>query len=146
MFAHRIPLLSILLLAAATIAGCSPAQNLVGVWKVDTTKLQEAAKGNPLMAIAAGSLAMIDSQIEFKGDGNFIASASVLGQSKTETGSWRFVKVDGDTLVLMVKGKGAPSESELRVRMVDSQHMEMVPPTAAGGSDKALPFVRVKSS
>jgi hypothetical protein len=141
----------ILLLAALALAsaGCNPAAKLIGQWEVDTTQLQAKlgeTKGNPLGGMGASMLAMFDFSIEFKSDGTCSAKVSILGQSNTVAGKWRFVKQDGDALVIAIKMDDKPDEREVRVRFSDNDHLEMEPPVSTGpaGEGKTLTFVRVK--
>ena len=138
------PLLAGLVLTAALLAGCSPAGKLVGKWEADMSQVQAQIEksGNPLAGALAGMLAMMKVEAEFKADGTCTIGGSVLGQSGSNSGTWRYVKSEGSVLVLMVKGSGA-EEKELRLNFVDNDHFEMVPPAGTGG-DQKLPFVRVK--
>ncbi|HEX5102392.1 MAG TPA: hypothetical protein VFV87_01180, partial [Pirellulaceae bacterium] len=102
----RLATLLLLATAAAAAAGCSPAARLHGKWAVDTAKLQAQATGdqkNPLAGLAAGFLSMIQVNLEFKADGTCSASVEALGQTKSTNGAWRFVKADGDSLVISAK-------------------------------------------
>jgi hypothetical protein len=94
---------------------------------------------------AAGLLKMVNLEIEFAADGKWTVSASMLGQSKTETGTWRFVKADGQTLILAAK-LGQNPEREVRVEFTDHEHLSMVPPNNAGPAIEGmkLDFVREK--
>ena len=135
------------LLAAVVLPGCSPAQKLVGKWQMDTSKaVTQATEGNPLAAaMAATMMSAMKFELDFQGDGNFAVSYNAFGQTGSESGSWRYLKSDGDVLVLMMKAKSDSAEREVRVRLVDDDHIEMVPPAgAAGETGKAMPFFRVK--
>jgi hypothetical protein len=134
---------------ALACAGCSPAARLHGQWQVDTNKLKSdlaAAKDNPLAGLAAGFMAMVEMNLEFKADGTCSGTATMLGQSKTAAGTWRYVENDGEVIVIAVKMDDQPEEREVRVKFSDDDHLEMVPPVdaakAAGGT--TLPFTRVK--
>lgn len=139
--------LASLALAAVLFGGCSPAQKLVGKWTVDTEKAATSVTGdhNPLAAMAAGLMQAMQVEAEFKGDGGFSVTYNVLGQTGGESGSWRYLKSDGDALVLMMKANSNATEREVRVRFIDNDHIEMIPPAgAAADSGKTLPFKRVK--
>jgi hypothetical protein len=139
------PLLAGLVLTAALLTGCSPAGKLVGKWEADMSGVQSQIEksGNPLAGALAGMMSMLKVEAEFKADGTCTIGGSVLGQSGSNSGTWRYVKTDGSVLVVMVKGNGA-EEKELRLNFVDNDHFEMVPPEGTGGGQK-LPFVRVKA-
>lgn len=134
------------------LSGCSPGIKMVGTWEVDSEKLQaDVAKeggGNPLAALAAGMLSVIEAQVEFKADGSFTGTASALGQQRTAKGTWRYAKTDGEDMVLSIKGDNDPAERELRVRFTDWDHIQMVPPIDSGGpiGTGSFPFKRVKKT
>jgi hypothetical protein len=140
-------LLASLVLAACGLAGCNPAAKLVGKWDADfSSALADVEKsGNPMAALAAGMMSSFKMQTEFKADGTCSMNGSVFGQSVSAAGKWRYVKTDGDALVLMIKMDKEASERELRVKFVDNDTLEMVPPAeAAGPSQQQLKFKRVK--
>jgi hypothetical protein len=140
-------------LAACILAGCNPAGKLVGKWEADFSGVQAdvADTGNPLAAMAAGMMSSVKLQSEFKSDGTCSVTGSFFGQANTTSGKWRYVKSDGDTLVLMVTmdgvagGKSAP-EKELRIKFIDHDTFEMAPPSGtAGQPERTLPFKRLKT-
>ncbi|MDX1948015.1 MAG: hypothetical protein SFU86_21630 [Pirellulaceae bacterium] len=136
------------LLAVLTVAfvGCNPAAPIVGKWEIDAAA-PTAPTDNPLAAaMAAGMLAMLKVDVEFKADNTCSMTGQVLGQSLQKTGKWRYVKTDGDALVLMVHVDGDPNERELRVKVIDAEHLEMIPPamSATPSPAAAYRFKRVK--
>lgn len=148
MLSRRV-LLASLVLAASSLAGCNPAAKLVGKWDADLSgAAAEVEKtGNPLAAMAAGMMSSVKLQTEFKADGTCTVTGSFFGQSNSTSGKWRYSKSEGDTLVLMVKMDKETTERELRVKFIDHDTFEMVPPVHAGGqAQKSLPFKRVKAS
>lgn len=134
--------------AAVAMPGCSPASKLVGKWQLDTSEATEQLSGGNQTAAALMNLAQAFSMdIEFKGDGNVAVTGSMFGQPHTVQGTWRYVKSEGDILVLMMKPNQDANETEVRVRFVDADRMEMVPPNwNSQTTGKALPFSRVKPS
>lgn len=132
-------LLSCLALCAT---GCSPATQVVGTWKIDSTKAipGDFMKANPLIgAFLAVSQPTVE--VKFAGDGNFNLRAEVGPVKQEGKGSWRYVKSDGKTLILMVKESGKTEESELRFTPVDNDHAEIQMPT--GFSKEPFSFVKV---
>jgi hypothetical protein len=141
-------MLALVVLAACTLAGCNPAAKLIGKWEADFSKvaLPAEATGNPLAAMAASMMSSVKLQMEFKGDGTCTVTGSFFGQSNTTTAKWRYLKSEGQTLVLMVKGQNQEKEQELRVNFIDNDTLEMVPPEGtAGPTDQKLPFKRIKT-
>ncbi|ADB16204.1 hypothetical protein Psta_1529 [Pirellula staleyi DSM 6068] len=130
----------------AVLTGCSPAAKLVGTWEVDIPAAQEKLKGDPLALVAGPILSGLKLNLTFQGDGNCTVDGTFLGQSKTVKGSWRFVKEEGTTLLLMVKLENEASEREMKVVFVDNDHIEAIPPTGISPVGPALtfPFVRKK--
>src|SRR5688572_3401153 len=94
----RIVLAALLVAMGCLLTGCSPGIKMVGTWEVDSEKLQaDVAKeggGNPLAALAAGMLSVVEAQVEFKADGSFTGTASALGQKRSAKGTWRYAKTD----------------------------------------------------
>jgi hypothetical protein len=136
------------MLAASLLTGCNPAAKVVGKWDADISgAAAEAQKsGNPMAAMAAGMLSMFKLQAEFKADGTCAMNGSVFGQSIATAGKWRYVKSEGEVLVLAIKMDKEAAEKEVRVRFIDGDTLEMVPPTGAGQGEQQLTFKRVKSS
>jgi hypothetical protein len=141
-------------LAAPLLAGCNPASKLVGKWQLEADKVQAnlpAIGGdNPMVAAMASqmmSMMKFDIELEFQGDGTCQFAASVLGQSHRTSGKWRYLKTEGDVLVLMVTTAEQPGEREVRLKFVDDDHLETIPPmeAAAASGPKTLPFKRVKT-
>jgi hypothetical protein len=138
-----------LIVAAVACVGCSPAARLHGQWEVDTAKLQNelsGGNGGPLAGLAAGFMSVADLEMEFNGDQTCSMTASILGRSKTASGSWRFIKTDGEALVIAVKQNESTDEREVRVRFIDNDHLEMASPMSMGddAQSRTFPFVRVK--
>jgi len=140
------PLLAGLVLTAALLTGCSPTAKLVGKWEADMSHVQAEIEksGNPLAGALAGMMSMMKIEAEFKADGTCSIGGSVLGKSGSNSATWRYVKSEGNVLVLMLKGDKNAEEKELRLSFIDNDHFEMVPPAGTGG-DQKLPFKRVKS-
>lgn len=124
------------------LVGCSPGSRLIGKWEVDTAKLQPAEGGNPLAAMASGMLSMVKFQTEFKSDGQYAMAFSLLGQERSERGTWRYDRSEGEEIVVKVKTDSTPSEQEIRIHFTDTDHFEMIPPALAS-EGRTLPFKRV---
>jgi hypothetical protein len=135
--------LSIVLVAAsaALFAGCNPAAKAIGKWEVDKTKAlaQLPAGGdNPLAAMMSNMASLMKAELEFKADGTWTSEVGIMAASKTESGTWRYVKTESDTLVLAVKRGGG--ESEFKLKFVDDDHIE-----ASGViGNQSFPLVRKK--
>lgn len=149
--AVRFALLSLACFVAVALTGCSPAQQIVGKWDLDVAKAMAGAPipegANNLQMLAAQALfEQVKVQISFEGNGSYAVSAKTpLGPPVEKKGSWRYVKMDGKALVLMVKEAGKTDENELRFTPTDADHAEMsMPSLAIPGSKDAMPFVRVK--
>lgn len=129
-----------------SLTGCSPAAKLVGTWEVDIPAAQKKLEGDPLSAMAAPLLASMKLNLNFQGDGNCSVEGSFLGQSKTAQGSWRFVKEENKTMLVMVKLEGEQSEREVKITFNDNDHIEMVPPgtLTSAGPILSFPFIRKK--
>jgi hypothetical protein len=128
------------------LVGCSPGSQLIGTWEVDTAKIQPAGgASNPLAAMASGMLSMVKVQTEFKADGEYAMTFSMLGQERSDHGTWRYDRTEGDDLVVKIKTSSVPNEQELRIHFIDREHLEMIPPGPAT-EGQAMPFKRVSGS
>ena len=139
----------LLIVLSLLLTGCSPGVKLVGAWEVDSEKLQadlqKSSGGNPLAAMTAGVLSMVEGKAEFNADGTFTVTASGLGATK---GTWQYSKMDGDDMVLALKGDNEPTGRELRVRFADWDHLEMPLPSGIQSAigAKTFPFKRIKKT
>jgi hypothetical protein len=137
--------LTVLLVAGAAVAcaGCDPAAGLHGQWQLDTSSSANPQAGTPARVM---SFARFAPTVEFKADGTCSVSAGgVLGPARSLNGVWRFVKKDGNELVIAVTPEGTTDEHEVRVKLTDDNHLEMplpVPIPMIGTA--AIPFERVK--
>jgi VCBS repeat-containing protein len=143
------PLFLLLALVGLALAatGCSPAQRVVGKWELDTTKAF-GSSGTPEVQGLGAMITLMQPKVfvTFEGNGNYLISGTFGPQKIDKNGSWRYVKTEGETLVLMVKQAGATDENELRVKFSDLDHAEMSVPMELPGNMQApaMQFVRVK--
>jgi hypothetical protein len=82
--------------------------------------------------------------LEFEHDGACEVEVKMGGESKKARGKWRYVKKEGDALVLMIKMEKG-EEREARVRFIDRNTMETVPPPVGeeeAWSEQAVKFER----
>jgi hypothetical protein len=126
------------LLAVVTLSGCGgPAAKLHGKWQMAAN----AGGGNPLLAMLASSM---KGELEFKGDGSFTMAVKTPLGDKSTTGDWKFVKAEGNALVLAVKTADV-AERETRLEFTDNDHFSMVPFDATPDTkEMKLDFTRVK--
>lgn len=144
----RWPLFLLLGSLALAATGCSPATKVVGTWNADYTKgiPGDFTTANPGLA---ATMVLLTPPIEvvFEGTGAYRVSGSFAGQKGEQKGTWRFVKMDGSTLILMVKPMNQADESELRMTFTpDNDHAEISMPMKLLGQEKSasLYFVRAK--
>jgi hypothetical protein len=138
--ARCIALVTVLLAAACT--GCNPAARLVGKWEADLGKAAQESGANPLAAMFAKSVKF---SVEFKPNGELVTAGSFLGQSAEQKGTWRYVKSEADALVVALKVPPSGTEQEVRIRMVDGDHIAFKPPAGSGAAGGAeLTLARVK--
>src|SRR5262245_58965647 len=127
-------LLAVVALTAALLTGCNPAGKLVGKWEADMSHFQAQVEksGNPMAGALASMMSLVKVEAEFKADGTCTIGGSMLGQSNSAGAKWRYVKSEGNVLVLMLKHDQGTDEKELRVEFVDNDHFKMVPPSGTG--------------
>jgi hypothetical protein len=142
-------LLATLALAALLVTGCgSPTSRLIGKWEADMSSVlgdvqAEAEKsGNPLAGAFAGLFADFKVEAEFKSDGTCMMTGSFMGASGSGGGKWRYLKSEGDTLVLMVKYDQGGEEKEFRVKFISNDEFELTGANDTGGQ-QMVPFKRV---
>ncbi len=125
------------LLAACFLTGCSdPSAKLLGKWQ-----LSASGGSNPLVAMAA---AATKGDSEFKKDGNFALTFKTPLGERAFSGTWRFVKVDGQAMIVSMKGSDGV-EKEARLEFTDNDHFTTIPFVSAEGfSDIKLNFARAK--
>jgi hypothetical protein len=146
-YLHRFSLAALFVSGALLAAGCSPATQVVGTWDVDSSKALpgELFEANPLVA-AYLAVAKPVFQIKFEGTGSFHVQYAIGPIKGEDKGTWRFVKAEGTTLLLMTKKAGETTESELRMTMVDNDHAEIVFPLPFGKKPMPFSFVKAKPS
>lgn len=137
-------LLAAVALTAASLTGCNPAGKLLGKWEADMSHFQAQVEksGNPMAGALASMMSLVKVEAEFKSDGTCTIGGSMLGQTNSTGAKWRYVKSEGNVVVLMLKHDQGTDEKELRVEFVDNDHFKMVPPSGTGGGE-SLPFKRV---
>lgn len=133
-------------------AGCSPATQVVGTWDLDPNQAipAEFFESNPLLGafLAVGNPQLKPQfQATFASEGGFTLLFNAGPVKFERKGTWRFVKLEGETLLLMVKEAGKTDENELRFRPVDKDHAEMTMEIDLPGGRKINPsfaFVKQK--
>lgn len=128
----------------AFCAGCgSPASRLIGSWQAEV--VVPAAEPDSFEARLKNAIASaLQLSAEFTSDGKLIVRASALGQNREIAGTWKYLKSEGNVMVLEVKPEGQPATTA-RVTVVDNDHIQFVPPDAAAGG-QSLHFKRVRTS
>jgi VCBS repeat-containing protein len=123
-------LLAVMLaLALSLLAGCNPASQVIGKWDLETEEPEQPAggAGGAYIPTAIAGFMKPKMNLEFQPDGDLKVEARMAGESAESRGKWRYVKHEGDTMVLMVK-VGEREEHELRIRIIDGNTIETVAP------------------
>lgn len=142
--------LLLMLLGGLTLVatGCSPATKVVGTWNADYSSgiPADTTKANPVLS-AMLLLLKPPIDIAFEGTGAYRVSGNYQGRSVEQKGTWRFLKMDGNALILLVKPMNQADESELRMTFTpDNDHAEISMPMKLLGQQNSasLNFVRAK--
>lgn len=150
MFAHfprHLLMLACVGCLALLATGCSPAQQVVGTWDLDSSKPipTEFFDANPLVG-AMLAMGKPDFRVTMQGDGAFLLNAKAGPVAHEKKGSWRFVKTEGKALLLMVKEAGKTEETELRFTPIDADHAELRMELDIAGQkiNPAFSFVKAK--
>src|SRR5262245_53491368 len=124
----RLSSLGLAIFAVAFSTGCNPAAKAIGTWEVETDKFQAQLPltgDNAAAAVLAGmsKLLQVRAELEIKADSTWRQEVSVAGNSQSSSGTWRYVKSEGDTLVLAAKSAGG-DEQEFKLKFIDNDHIE----------------------
>jgi hypothetical protein len=136
-----------LVLAVPVLAGCNPAQKVIGKWDLEIEEPKEPAGGGGLggtyIPPAIVSFMQLKRIIEFQEDGDCVVEVHAGGQTAKAKGKWRHVKTKGNEMVLKVK-LGEADEKEVSVRFIDNNKIETVPLPAGEESwpDETVTFTR----
>ena len=117
----------VLVLAMPLLVGCSPSAKLIGTWDLESEELDKAAAsglGTRIPPALAGFMKP-KLNIEFVQGGEYVVEAKMAGETAKARGKWRYVKSEGDVLVLKVK-MDKLDEQEVRVRFIDNNKIETV--------------------
>lgn len=136
-----------LLLVSAIGCGASKAdaeKKLIGKWELDTEAFKAAMKeemknqagdgpGAEMgaqfgAAMMEGMLSSMKMTFEFQKGGKLAFTVSALGQTQTETGTWKVVSTSGKKVVLEI-GMGDKDAETGAVTFVDDDTIEIEPPT-----------------
>jgi hypothetical protein len=105
---------------ACLAVGCrpSPARTLTGAWRMDTNQP------------GAGLAEKLDLRLEFAADGQLRATTSLplIGEF-AQTGTWKFLAVEGNLVRLEVKFANTERVAKLDVTVVDDDTIQLVPPS-----------------
>jgi len=136
-----------LVLVVPLVAGCNPASKLHGTWDLATEEPEDSGAGGGLGSTyippAIVGFMQLKRNVEFQDDGDCIAELKASGQTEKTKGKWRWVKTEGDVLVLKVQ-MGEAEEQEVRVRFIDQNKIETVPLPVGKESwtDETVKFTR----
>jgi hypothetical protein len=116
-------------LAAVLLAGCNPAAKAIGKWEVETDKVrfQLPASGENVTAAVMASMSMfvqVHAELEIKADNTWTWELGAAGNVQSLSGTWRFVKSEGDTLVLAARPASGGDQRELKLKFVDDDHVQ----------------------
>jgi len=139
--------LPLVIVAAALLAGCNPAAKAIGTWEVDVDRARAAipaAGESPLTSLLANAALFVPmkGELAIKADGTWTSEVGLAANLQSQSGTWRFLKAEGSTLVLMAKRAAAEEESEFKLQFVDDDHVD------ASGilGNQGLPLKRKKEA
>jgi len=116
-------------LVAVSLSGCNPAAKAIGNWEVevDKFKAQVPATGDNAAASVLAGMSLflkIQADVEIKPDNTWRNEVGVAGNTQSTSGTWKYAKTEGDTLVLTFKTTGNDAERELKLKFIDDDHVE----------------------
>jgi hypothetical protein len=155
---QRMAAAGLLGLCVVAATGCgSPSDRLIGKWRIDTQAMADAVgsmgeAAGPLAgmgeAFVKGMMQSIEMECEFQESGAFNTKVNAMGFAQSQTGTWKFVRSEGDKLVVSISaGQGAARETE--ITFVDDNTIQMGMPAAPEGQPmgamaQTATFKRVK--
>ena len=129
-----------LLACTAILSGCgNPAARLIGTW--DAELAAPVATDSTESRLKNAIVGLMKMRIEFRADGTLQFQASALGYATDIGGTWKYLKSEGNTLVLETKSAQAAASSITRVTFIDDNHIELIPP--AGNAAEPMRLGRV---
>lgn len=138
---HRFAIALIGIVLAACVLGCStdPSAKLIGRWEAELAPptVDTESFGGKLQG---AFLSLMKMTLEFRSDGKLSFAASVMGKESNVLADWKYLRSEGNVLVLAVGRDGKSTET--RVTVVDNDHIELIPP-AGGPATEPLSFKRV---
>ena len=154
MLRRHLVLLATASLFFTSMTGCGgvaadPSKKLIGKWELSTEHLKEAMTeamaerskgkdGNSAgaamgAAMMEGMLAQMKMSFDFQPGGKVALDASMMGQSKSEEGTWKVVSSGEDSLSLIM-GMGDKESEPATVKFIDDDTIELIPPKGQAGS------------
>jgi len=142
---------ALLALVAATLAGCNPAAKAIGKWELEPDKLELPDVGSDKDAAAAllasmSTLMKVTANLDINADNTWRIEFGAAGPpTYSRQGTWKYLKTDGQTLVLLVQPL-SHVEHELKLKFVDADHVEASGLLGKGQSgDRVFPLKRKKT-
>ncbi len=107
-------------------AGAKPADQLIGTWEIDIDALKKTDEFKKQMekvpeaqrAMAEGMLSAIKADFEFTKDGKVKINMEMMGEKKTDEGSYKVKSSTADSVTLVVDTKEKKGE-EMTVKFKD---------------------------
>lgn len=150
MFHRHLILLATVSLFIVSSVGCGgsdPSKKVIGKWELSVEHLREAmteemnkksaGKEGAGAAFGAammeGMLAQMKMSFDFQPEGKVMFAVSMMGQDKSEEGTWEFVSSSGDSVTLKIGMKDKEAEPTT-ITFLDDDTIEIVPPAGQGGA------------
>jgi hypothetical protein len=140
---------SLFIVSSVGCGGSDPSKRVVGKWELSTEHLREAmneemkkksaGKSEEEMGAAFGAammegmLAQMKMSFDFKPDGKLMFAVSMMGQDKSEEGTWEFVRASGDSVTLKI-GMNDKESEPATIKFIDNDTIEISPPSGQAGA------------
>jgi hypothetical protein len=143
---------SLLIVSSVGCGGSDPSKRVVGKWELSTEHLREAMNAEMKKksagkseemgaafgaAMMEGMLAQMKMSFDFQPDGKVLFAVSMMGQDKSEEGTWEFVSSSGDSVTLKIGMKDKKSEPAT-IKFIDNDTIEISPFGQAGAAPPAV--------
>ena len=134
----RYAIAAVLMLVFSTVSGCYDPnrQKLVGTWQVNLEMTEAdlrnmSAFENPVVAAMGRTLMkamQVAVELDLQQDGTLKTAVSMLGNTVTRTGTWRYVGSEGEAVTVSSQLEGDRKSQEWTIQFQGDDAFQTTPP------------------
>jgi hypothetical protein len=138
----RLSIVALLLLPLCVGCGGDPTGRLIGSWEAEiAAPTDDSSSFAEKLSSAFASLLKV--KLDMRPDGTLTFTMSVPGHDQVSNGTWKYLKSEGDVIVLEVTRDNSSNVN--RVTILDNDHFELIRPGTQGKDKETLKFKRVSA-